>query len=221
MSAEQALQELPFIIVHPYWSTLITSIFAYLILIGVLFIVNKLLHNNESIEHTRFNIFDVVVTIFMAIIIYSVSLFLVVVSATIISHRYTDQISNLRQAPVKTLSTKKTAIIGARSQGYSDITIQGLFYVSGNSKDTTSYRYVTKNTKGYQVHTLTDVYGDINPNDIFIKQADKPQLVVTKHEYANKDVRRVLTNFSQYKDTWTTYTFEVPNPKVISDFNFN
>lgn len=225
MSAEQALQTIPAWQLHPYLTALI---YVVIIMILVLLIISMYLFSPFSKEKPS-EVWKILLsdTIPFLVIIGLFSLVLSGVGLDLVSHIVKlndEQTSKLLQTPVDDIKTTRVDLVGASSEGFSQLNIHGnAFYISGKTSDTTSYRYVTSSSKGYQVNTLSDHYGKINPNDIYIKQTtegSKPQLVIVKHRFKDKQVRYMLDGYTTYYGEWTTYTFEVPNPKVITSFNF-
>ena len=98
-----------------------------------------------------------------------------------------------------------------------------MFYVSGSSTDTTSYRFVIKDSSGnYQIRTIKDMFGNVNKNDIYINQSkdNKPHLQVDTHKYADKRMADLIDNNSDYSSTWKTYTFYVPDNSITPTFSF-
>lgn len=134
------------------------------------------------------------------------------------------QIDILRQSPVSVTSTETVQLVSAQSAAYSKIDVHDSpFYLDANSSDTTSYRYFVKTANGdYQVKTLSDSYGDVNPNDVYIhQQNNKPSTLVIKHlQYSNKNVRDILSTFSASSPKWSTYTFNVPENSITKTSDF-
>lgn len=136
----------------------------------------------------------------------------------------TSQVNYARGTQTKVISTKSYDLSGATSSGFTDQSIQGnVFYVSGSSTDTTSYRFVIKDSSGnYQIRTLKDMFGDINKNDIYINQSkdNKPHLQVDTHKYTDKRMAKLIDDNSSYSSKWKTYTFYVPDNSITSKFSF-
>lgn len=134
------------------------------------------------------------------------------------------QIDYARGTQTKVISSKSYDLSGATSNGFTDQEIQGnIFYVSGSSTDTTSYRFVIKDSSGnYQIRTLKDMFGKVNKNDIYINQSknNKPHLQVDTHKYVDKRMAELIDNNSDYSSKWKTYTFYVPDNSITSQFSF-
>ena len=134
------------------------------------------------------------------------------------------QIAYARGTQTKVTGTKSYDLSGATSNGFTDQEIQGnIFYVSGSSTDTTSYRFVIKDNSGnYQIRTIKDMFGNVNKNDIYINQSkdNKPHLQVDTHKYTDKRMAELIDNNSDYSSTWKTYTFYVPDNSITSTFSF-
>lgn len=134
------------------------------------------------------------------------------------------QLDYARGTQTKVIKTKSYDLSGATSNGFTDQTIQGnIFYVSGSSTDTTSYRFVIKDNSGnYQIRTLKDMFGKINKNDIYINQSkdNKPHLQVDTHKYVDKRMAELIDNNGDYSSTWKTYTFYVPDNSITNKFSF-
>lgn len=134
------------------------------------------------------------------------------------------EIQSLKDTPTKTISIKKYPIVSAQSASSKESSLSGnIFYVQGSSTDSTAYRYFVKTDNNiYQQHTLKEQFGqDIKAKNIYVKEDSqtKPMLVVKKVTYADKTIRRVLSN-NGHSTTRTTYTFNVPKNSVVTDFNF-
>lgn len=214
MTANEALKSIPFWQAHPFITALIIS---------VVIIVPILIHEYKKYgrEDENFAGENVLVSMLTFFIVFTVIFNIVLFSGGAKGLNETQK-ANLLRTPVEQLSVNKTQLIGATSSGFTKSKISGsMFYLSGNTSDTTSYRYVTNSDKGYQIATLSDHYGDINPNDVYVRQVqNKAQLVVVKQRFKNKDVRSLIDSYTKNDSEWTTYTFEVPNPKILNSFNF-
>lgn len=214
MTANEALHSIPFWQVHPGTVSLIV---ATIITIVISIKAYKEFKDEDEIEWKDFIGFNT--------FIYTASLFLIFIFISVggsTKGLSESQKASLLSTPVEQVKIDKTELIGASSSGFAKSEISGgMFYLSGNTSDTTSYRYVTNSDKGYQVTTLSDHYGDINPNNIYINQVqDKAQLVVVKQRFKNKQVRELIDRYTKKDSEWTTYTFEVPNPKILNSFKF-
>lgn len=215
MTASEALHSIPFWQLHPgIMSLTISTIFTIAVIVTT---YKDFKGDDDKIEWKDFIGFNA--------FIYTVSLMLLFIALSvggIMKGLSETQKANLLRTPVEQLQVNKTQLIGATSSGFTKSEISGgMFYLSGNTSDTTSYRYVTSSDKGYQVTTLSDHYGDINPNDVYVKQVqNKAQLVVVKQRFKNKQVRNLIDSYTKNDSEWTTYTFEVPNPKILNSFNF-
>lgn len=214
MTANEALRSIPFWQVHP---GIVSLIVATIITIVISIKAYKEFKYDDEMGWKDF--------VGLNIFIYTISFILLFIGITIsggLKGLNETQKANLLRTPVEQLSVNKTQLIGATSSGFTKSEISGsMFYLSGNTSDTTSYRYVTNSDKGYQIATLSDHYGDINPNDVYVKQVqNKAQLVVVKQRFKNKDVRSLIDSYTKNDSEWTTYTFEVPNPKILNSFNF-
>ena len=210
MTANQALQGIPFWQIHPDLTSLII-----VGIVTVLLVILFLIQGVYGLE---------LVIIFISGMALFVIVDVIMSAACDIHGLNQSRINRLLETPVEQTKVTKTELVGASSEGFARTDIHGnLFYIAGSTQDTTSYRYVTKSTNGYQVMTLSDQYGKINPANVYIKDIPKPQqaqLVVRTQCFKNKDVRHLLEMYSKNDSKWTTYTFEVPNPKILNSFNF-
>lgn len=165
-------------------------------------------------------VWAVLVSAFMGVVI-SVFITIIWSLATPIT---SSQIVYARGTQTKVTGTKSYDLSGATSNGFTDQETQGsVFYVSGSSTDTTSYRFVIKDNSGnYQIRTIKDMFGNVNKNDIYINQSkgNKPHLQVDTHKYADKRMADLIDNNSDYSSTWKTYTFYVPDNSITSTFSF-
>lgn len=211
MTIDEFMHTLPFIYTH----------------IGLVFMVIFILSSIILLVFSLGDVYDlgdfvwaVLVSAFIGIVI---SIFITVVwmFATPITN---SQLDYARGTQTKVIKTKSYDLSGATSNGFTDQTIQGnIFYVSGSSTDTTSYRFVIKDNSGnYQIRTLKDMFGKINKNDIYINQSkdNKPHLQVDTHKYTDKRMAELIDNNSDYSSTWKTYTFYVPDNSITSTFSF-
>jgi len=208
MSVEEVLHSLPFWANHPF------IVFGG---IGIIVFVILLLVGNIMLD---LEFFFFPFALFFTIILTLVLSFFVSMVWFPLTQK---NISNLRGTPVRILKTERVNLVGATSEGFSDTTISGSrFYISGSTSDTTSFRYVVKNNGSYQIKTLGDTYGSVSPNKVYIRDdtTHKPQLIIVTRQYTDKRVRKILDSNTNYSTKWNTYTFQVPNPNIISNFNF-
>lgn len=133
------------------------------------------------------------------------------------------QIKLLQQAPVRTISIKTYDLVSAQSAGFVQTTVNGgAWSISGTTNDATSYRYIVKSGDSYQVKTLHDQFGDVNANDVYVKQEPgrkNAQLVVETKEYEDPQVRRLIDHTS-WASKWQTYTFKVGEDSINTKSEF-
>lgn len=211
MTIDEFMHTLPFIYTHGVF------IFTVVFIISSIII---LLFNMEDVFDLGDFVGSVLVSAFIGIVI---SVFITVIwsLATPIT---SSQIAYARGTQTKVTGTKSYDLSGATSNGFTDQELQGnVFYVSGSSTDTTSYRFVIKDNSGnYQIRTLKDMFGNVNKKDIYINQSkdNKPHLQVDTHKYVDKRMADLIDNNSDYSSTWKTYTFYVPDNSITSTFSF-
>ena len=213
MTTNEVLNHVPFIYAHQVG--IITILF---ILSFVAFFVYMLL----SVLGT--NPWMIVLNLILSLLESLIVVTLVFGLLTVVfplKHSVLEQVQNTE---TRVVSTKSYALSGASSDGFSDTEVNGnLFYVSGTTTDTTSYRFVLKGNNGnYQVKTLTDMFGKVNKNDVFINESkdNKPHLQVDTREYTNKRIASIIDLNSDYASKWKTYTFYVPEHSIIQKFSF-
>jgi len=211
MTIDEFMNTLPFVYTHG------------VLIFTVMFIVTSvtiLVFDIDIIEDLGDFVGSVLVSAFIGIVI---SVFITVIwsLATPIT---SSQIAYARGTQTKVIKTKSYNLSGATSNGFTDQEIQGnIFYVSGSSTDTTSYRFVIKDNSGnYQIRTLKDMFGKVNKNDIYINQSkdNKPHLQVDTHKYIDKRMAELINHNSDYSSKWKTYTFYVPDNSITSQFSF-
>lgn len=211
MSETQALSHLSWVQIHPLATIIGVAIISLTILSLITIPLDKKFKFNSRTSLATAFVLAVVWVVIMIITSYAV-----VPSKT--------QIDILRQSPVSVTSTETVQLVSAQSAAYSKMDINhSTFYLNANSSDTTSYRYFVKTTNGdYQVKTLSDSYGNVNSNDVYIhQQNNKPSTLVIKHlQYSNKTVRDILSTFSFWSPKWSTYTFNVPENSITKTSNF-
>lgn len=211
MTIDEFMHTLPFVYTH----------------IGLVFMVIFILSSIILLVFSLGDVYDlgdfvwaVLVSAFIGIVI---SIFITVVwmFATPITN---SQLDYARGTQTKVTQTKSYDLSGATSNGFTDQELNGsVFYVSGSSTDTTSYRFVIKDNSGnYQIRTIKDMFGKVNKNDIYINQSkdNKPHLQVDTHKYTDKRMADLIDNNSDYSSTWKTYTFYVPDNSITSTFSF-
>jgi len=211
MTIDEFMHTLPFVYTHIGLISIAVFIFASIII---------LLFNMEDVFDLGDFVWEALVSAFVGLVI-SVFITLILLFLTPIT---SSQIDYARGTQTKVTSTKSYDLSGATSNGFTDQEIQGnVFYVSGSSTDTTSYRFVIKDNSGnYQIRTIKDMFGNVNKNDIYINQSkdNKPHLQVDTHKYADKRMADLIDNNSDYSSTWKTYTFYVPDNSITSTFSF-
>lgn len=211
MTIDEFMHTLPLIYTH--------GVFIFTV-IFIVASVTILVFDVDIIEDLGDFVGSVLVSAFIGIVI---SVFITVIwsLATPIT---SSQIAYARGTQTKVTGTKSYDLSGATSNGFTDQEIQGnIFYVSGSSTDTTSYRFVIRDNLGnYQIRTIKDMFGNINKNDIYINQSkdNKPHLQVDTHKYTDKRMAELIDNNSDYSSTWKTYTFYVPDNSITSTFSF-
>lgn len=211
MTIDEFMHTLPFIYTH--------GVFIFTVMFIVSSVTILVFNLNDIYELGDF-VGAVLGSAFIGIII---SIFITVIwsFATPITN---SQLDYARGTQTKVTKTKSYDLSGATSNGFTDQTIQGnIFYVSGSSTDTTSYRFVIKDNSGnYQIRTLKDMFGKINKNDIYINQSkdNKPHLQVDTHKYVDKRMAELIDNNGDYSSTWKTYTFYVPDNSITNKFSF-
>lgn len=211
MTIDEFMHTLPLIYTH--------GVFIFTV-IFIVASVTILVFDVDIIEDLGDFVGSVLVSAFIGIVI---SVFITVIwsFATPIT---SSQIAYARGTQTKVTQTKSYDLSGATSNGFTDQEIQGsVFYVSGSSTDTTSYRFVIKDNSGnYQIRTIKDMFGNVNKDDIYINQSkdNKPHLQVDTHKYTDKRMAELIDNNSDYSSTWKTYTFYVPDNSITSTFSF-
>lgn len=166
--------------------------------------------------------------LFMVVISTIITFGLITLTADGLLHGLTTQPSDktialLSQAHTTVDDRDTVELVGASSAGYNKTDVSGgLFYVSGSTTDTSTFRYVVQTNGLYQVKTLSDTYGDVNSNDVYINQSNKvkPSLVVEKKHYTNPKIAKLVKSLPDHSSSWTTYTFNVPENSVAKSFNF-
>lgn len=211
MTIDEFMHTLPFVYTHIGLISIAVFIFASIII---------LLFNMEDVFDLGDFVWEALVSAFVGLVI-SVFITLILLFLTPIT---SSQIDYARGTQTKVTGTKSYDLSGATSNGFTDQETQGsVFYVSGSSTDTTSYRFVIKDNSGnYQIRTIKDMFGNVNKNDIYINQSkgNKPHLQVDTHKYADKRMADLIDNNSDYSSTWKTYTFYVPDNSITSTFSF-
>ena len=214
MSESQALSHLSWFQIHPILSQVLAFIILIIIIITISTKIDKRINPQEDLFTTSFT--TGITTVVFAVI------FIIVTNFTIPPSK--QQINALRQSPVSTTSTQTVPLVSAQSAAYSKLDVHNsTFYLDANSSDTTSYRYFVKTANGdYQVKTLSDSYGNVNSNDVYIhQQNNKPSTLVIKHlQYSNKTVRYILSTYSNWSPKWSTYTFNVPENSITKTSDF-
>lgn len=211
MTIDEFMHTLPFIYTH-----------GFLIFTAIAIVVSIIIlsFNMEDVFDLGDFVGAVLVSAFIGLVI---SMFITVIWS-VVTPITGGQIDYARGTPTKVTQTKSYDLSGATSNGFTDQEIQGnVFYVSGSSTDTTSYRFVIKDNSGnYQIRTIKDMFGNVNKNDIYINQSknNKPHLQVDTHKYVDKRMADLIDNNSNYSSTWKTYTFYVPDNSITSTFSF-
>lgn len=211
MTIDEFMHTLPFIYTH-----------GFLIFTAIAIVVSIIIlsFNMEDVFDLGDFVGAVLVSAFIGLVI---SMFITVIWS-VVTPITGGQIDYARGTPTKVTQTKSYDLSGATSNGFTDQEIQGnVFYVSGSSTDTTSYRFVIKDNSGnYQIRTIKDMFGNVNKNDIYINQSknNKPHLQVDTHKYIDKRMAELIDNNSDYSSKWKTYTFYVPDNSITSKFSF-
>lgn len=211
MTVDEFMHTLPFIYTHG--GLIFTAIVIVVSIILLLFSVEDI-----------FDLGDFVWAVLVSAFIGAVISVFITVTWSLVTPITSSQIDYARGTPTKVTQTKSYDLSGATSNGFTDQELQGsVFYVSGSSTDTTSYRFVIKDSSGnYQIRTIKDMFGNVNKNDIYINQSkdNKPHLQVDTHKYADKRMADLIDNNSDYSSTWKTYTFYVPDNSITPTFSF-
>lgn len=211
MTINEFMHTLPFIYTH------VDIVFMVIfIIVSIIMLVYSLDDENDLGDTIFFAIGSVLMGAMIAVFITIVWMFVTPVTSS--------QVDYARGTQTKVIKSKSYDLSGATSNGFTDQEIQGnIFYVSGSSTDTTSYRFVIKDNSGnYQIRTLKDMFGKVNKNDIYINQSknNKPHLQVDTHKYVDKRMAELIDTNSNYSSTWKTYTFYVPDNSITNRFSF-
>lgn len=211
MTINEFMHTLPFIYTH------VDIVFMVIfIIVSIIMLVYSLVDENDLGDTILFAIGSVLTGAMIAVFITIVWMFVTPVTSS--------QIDYARGTQTKVIKSKSYDLSGATSNGFTDQEIQGnIFYVSGSSTNTTSYRFVIKDSSGnYQIRTLKDMFGKVNKNDIYINQSrnNKPHLQVDTHKYVDKRMAELIDTNSNYSSTWKTYTFYVPDNSITNRFSF-
>lgn len=211
MTIDEFMHTLPFVYTHIGLISIAIFIFASIIMLVL------------GVDDV-FDLGDFVVAIlWSAFVGLGISMFITLI-LLFLTPITSSQIDYARGTQTKVIQTKSYDLSGATSNGFTDQEIQGnVFYISGSSTDTTSYRFVIKENSGnYQIRTIKDMFGKVNKNDIYINQSkdNKPHLQVDTHKYTDKRMAELIDNNSDYSSTWKTYTFYVPDNSITSTFSF-
>lgn len=214
MSEAQALSHLNWLQIHPILSLTI----ALVLLIFTILIVS---YTIDKKVNPRTDLFGLAATTSVTTV---VSTIISMIGLNTILTPSTEQINILRQSPISTISTQTVPLVSAQSASYSQINVHSSrYYLDANSNDTTSYRYFVKTNNGdYQIKTLSDTYGNVNSNDVYIHQQknNDSSLVITTKQYTSPKVRLILNMYTAWSTKWNTYTFNVPENSInrTSDF---
>lgn len=211
MTINEFMHTLPFIHTH------VVLVFIVMFIIASMVILVSNLGDTDDLGDFVFLVFgSAFLGIVLSLLITIVWMFVTPITSS--------QIEYARGTQTKVTSTKSYDLSGATSNGFTDQEMQGnIFYVSGSSTDTTSYRFVIKDNSGnYQIRTLKDMFGNINKGHIYINQSknNKPHLQVDTHKYVDKRMADLIDNNSHYSSTWKTYTFYVPDNSITNKFSF-
>lgn len=211
MTINEFMHTLPFIYTHVDLVFMVTFILASIIIL--VFSLGDIYDLGDFVGAGLGSVF---IGIVISLLITIVWMFVTPITSS--------QVDYARGTQTKVIKSKSYDLSGATSNGFTDQEIQGnIFYVSGSSTDTTSYRFVIKDNSGnYQIRTLKDMFGKVNKNNIYINQSrnNKPHLQVDTHKYVDKRMAELIDTNSNYSSTWKTYTFYVPDNSITSKFSF-
>lgn len=211
MSSQEIINQLPFFLSHP----IITIVICFMV--GAIAALLLDLTVNDKISKGQ----DVIGVLSGLVMIGSiVGLIVVLVAPEMLTTR---QINLIREAPIEVTKTQTIDLVSARSAGFADTTVNGgMWSISGTTNDTTSYRYIIKNGDSYQIKTLHDQFGDVNTNDVSIKQESgrkQAQLVVENKQYKDNNIRRLIS-MTSWSPKWQTFTFKVGDGAISSNSDF-
>ena len=206
MSTDKILSQLPFYIVHPFMSFLASMI----IMMVCIALADAALSKKK-----------VVLGFILGFLSMGGFLFAIAIATGV--GLTNDDITLIRKAPVEVTKTQTIDLVSASSAGFAKTSADGsIWSISATTADTTSYRYIVKNGDSYQVKTLHDQFGDVNPNDVSIKQEPgrkQTQLVVESKRYSDSRIRALLSKTS-WSPEWQTYTFKVGDGAISTKNSF-
>lgn len=209
MRSQEILNQMPFILVHPVISVIILGLITFLGCMTLDFVKKMESKNGSSSGSTTLGLIACVMffggSIGTMTTVYGPHLFLSNTS------KNRDRINLLRQAPVETTKTQTFDLVSTQFAGFANAT-----------GDVTSYRYIVKNGNTNQVKKLHDQFGEVNANDVSIKQEPgrkQTQLVVESKQYKDPEIRRLIS-ITTWSPEWQTYTFKVGDGAISTTTSF-
>lgn len=218
MTSQEILNQMPFILVHPLIFAIISGCIMFL---GGM--IADFVMRTESKNGSSSGLIAISIVACIMIVGGFIGAIAAVTGPDLMLSNNRDRINLLRQAPIEVTKTQTINLVSARSAGFANTTVDGnVWSISGTTGDTTSYRYIVKNGNTYQVKTLHDQFGDVNANDVSIKQEPgrkQAQLVVESKRYKDPEIRRLIS-MTTWSPEWQTYTFKVGDGAISTTTSF-